>query len=47
MWRGRNQEEIQGRVSKELLPYVGTYADMLMEGITDTKYKLGLFDRCF
>ena len=32
MWRSRSQEEIEGNVSTELLPYIGSYADILIEG---------------
>ena len=32
MWRSRSHEEIEGNVSTELLPYIGSYADILIEG---------------
>ena len=47
MWRDRSQEEITNIISQELLPYVGTYADILMEGTFSyrlQKYLLAFYD---
>lgn len=32
MWRCRSQDDVIGRVANEILPYLGSYADILIEG---------------
>lgn len=32
MWRSRSQDEVTGRVANEILPFLGSYADILIEG---------------
>jgi hypothetical protein len=32
MWRSRSQDDVLGRVANEILPFLGSYADILIEG---------------
>lgn len=32
MWRSRSSEEVSGKIASEMLPFLGSYADILMEG---------------
>lgn len=32
MWRSRSNEEVSGKIASEMLPFLGSYADILMEG---------------
>lgn len=32
MWRSRSQDDVIGRVANEILPFLGSYADILIEG---------------